>query len=394
VDIEIRPADPADYREIARLDGIAFGHGYTDEEFDDVFAVEPPEYVVATQGSRIVGVAGHYPFQMTVPGGTAVPVPGLTWVSVLPTHRRRGVLRAMIEYLLTGYHELGYPAAVLTASEGGIYGRFGFGPSARSVKVSIDRSKVSLNRPVDSSAVEFLPPADARSQLMELHRRWRQLTPGALSRTEAWWDHLIADRSARRAAKAEKFYLVHPDGYLVFRPAAQWQDGHSMGRCEVLDYCCLSPSAHAALWQVLLGMDLFTTIESWELPMDDPLPFLLDDPRQVRLVASHEGLWLRPVDLPALLAARSYLVDIEAVLEVDGERVQLAGGPTGASCTSTERAPDVRIGRAALGSAYLGTHRMNTLRQAGLVEVDDPVLAARLDLAFAAERAAKYGTAF
>ena len=394
MDIEIRPADPADYREIARLDGIAFGHGYSDEEFEDVFAIEPPELVVAVQAGRIVGIAGHYPFQMTVPGGSAVAVPGLTWVSVLPTHRRRGVLRAMIEYLLAGYHELGYPAAVLTASEGGIYGRFGFGPSASSVKVSINRTRVSLNRPVDSSAVEILPAADAQSQLMELHRRWRQLTPGALSRTEAWWDHLIADRSARRSGKAEKFYLVHPDGYLVYRPVAEWNDGHSMGRCEIVDYCWVNPTAHAALWQVLLGMDLFTTIESWELPVDDPLPFLLNDPRQVRIVASHEGMWLRPVDVRALLAARSYPVDIDAVLEVDGERVQLTGGPAGASCTPTERAPDARIGRAALGSAYLGTHRMNMLRQAGLLQVDDPVLATRLDLAFAAERSAKYGTSF
>lgn len=394
MDIEIRPAEPADYREIARLDGISFGQVYTDEEFDEALASEPPELVVASQGGRIVGNAGHYSFQMTVPGGTAVPVPGVTWVSVLPTHRRRGVLRAMMEHLLAGYHELGYPAAVLTASEGGIYGRFGYGPSTRSVKVSIDRTKVSMNKPVDTSEVEFLPADSARARIMELHRRWRLVTPGALSRTDGWWDHLIADRSARRSGKSAKFYLVHPEGYLTYRATEQWNDGHPASRCVIVDYCCLSPQAHAALWQVLLGMDLFTTIESWELPVDDPLPFLVDDPRQVRTVADRDGMWLRPVDVCALLAARSYLVDIEAVLDVEGERVQLSGGPAGASCTPTERPADVRIGRAALGAAYLGTHRMNTLRRAGVLQVEDPALAARLDLAFCAERSAEYGTSF
>ena len=204
----------------------------------------------------------------------------------------------------------------------------------------------------------------------------------------------MADRESHRSGKSEKFYLVHPEGYLAYRAAEQWNDGHAASQCVIVDYCCVSPQAHAALWQVLLGMDLFTTIESWELPVDDPLPFLLDDPRQVRIVADQDGMWLRPVDVCALLAARSYLVDIEAVLDVDGDRVQLAGGPAGASCLPTERPADARIGRSALGSAYLGTHRMNTLRRAGLLQVDDPVLAARLDLAFAAERSADHGTSF
>jgi predicted acetyltransferase len=398
VDIEIRQATPADYREIARVDGIAFGFTYSEQDFTDIFAVDPPEFVVALDGGRIVGNAGHYSFQMTVPGGAAVAVPGVTWVSVLPTHRRRGVLRALMEHLLAGYHALGYPAAVLTASEGGIYRRFGFGPSTQSVKISIDRTRVSMNQPADTSEVQFLPAEAARAPIAELHLRWRALTPGALSRSGSWWDHLLADREPHRAGMSEKFYLVHPDGYLAYRAAEQWNDGHAASRCVILDYFCVTPQAHAALWQVLLGMDLFTAIESWEVPVDDPLPFLLDDPRQVRIVAGKEGMWLRPVDVCALLAARNYPVDIEAVLDVDGDRVLLAGGPAGATCSPTERPADVRIGRAALGSAYLGAHRMNTLQRAGLLHVEDPArragLAARLDIAFSADRSAGYGTAF
>jgi predicted acetyltransferase len=165
-------------------------------------------------------------------------------------------------------------------------------------------------------------------------------------------------------------------------------------QCVLVDYRPITSQAHAALWQVLLGMDLFTRIESWEVPLDDPLPFLLDDPRQVRIVASKDGMWLRPVDVCALLGARTYAVDVQAVLDVDGERVLLTGGPSGADCSPTERPAEAWIGRAALGSAYLGTHRPNTLQRAGLLQVDDPALLGRLDLAFGTERMAAYGTGF
>ena len=287
------------------MDGVSFGYSTTEQEYDDIFGVDPPRYLVAVQDGRFVGTAGEYRFEMTVPGGRQLSVPGVTWVSVLPTHRRRGVLRAMMQQLLAGYHAHGYPAAVLTASEGGIYRRFGFGPSTQSVKIAIDRDQVRPLQPVDTSQVRYLSAAEARAPIMDLHRRWRLQTPGALNRTDSWWDHLFNDREWHRNGMSEKFYLVHPDGYLAYRAAEVWTDGLPASRCSVVDYRPVTPTAHAALWQVLLGMDLFGSIESWELPLDDPLPFLLDDPRQVRIVASKDGMWLRPVELLALLAART-----------------------------------------------------------------------------------------
>lgn len=394
MDIEIRPATPDDYREIARVDSISFGYSATEEEYQDVFEADPPRYLVAVQDGRFIGTAGEYPFELTVPGGGQLSVPGVTWVSVLPTHRRRGVLRAMMQYLLADYHEHGYPATVLTASEGSIYRRFGFGPSTQSFKMTIDRTKVRPLKPVDLAEVRYLSAAEAREPIMALHRRWQQQIPGALSRTAGWWDHLFRDREVHRNGMSEKFYLVHPDGYLAYRAAEVWDDGLPGSRCSVVDYRPITPAAHAALWQVLLGMDLFTSIDSWEIPLDDPLPFLLDDPRQVRIVASKDGMWLRPVQIPALLAARTYSVDVEVVLDVEGERVLLAGGPSGADCVPADRPADGWLDRAALGSIYLGSHRPSTLHRAGLLQLDDPGLLRRLDLAFCTDRTASYGTAF
>ena len=146
-------------------------------------------------------------------------------------------------------------------------------------------------------------------------------------------------------------------------------------------------------------MDLFATIESEQIPVDDPLPFLLTDFRQVRTTVLNDGLWLRPIDVAATLAARRYPVEIDTVLEVTDpllgdRRLALAGGPDGASCRPTDRPAQARLGVAELGSAYLGGHRLRTLARAGAVLCADPGLLARLDLAFSADRAPFHGTAF
>ncbi|MFL6161025.1 MAG: GNAT family N-acetyltransferase [Jatrophihabitantaceae bacterium] len=393
MDIQLRPATEQDFPEIARIDSVAFGFTHSAESYADTFS-NPPEILLAGDGERLVGVAAHYPFSMTVPGGGDLQVPGLTWVAVLPTHRRRGVLTALLGRLAEQYHAAGVPCAVLMASEGSIYRRFGYGVASTAVKVSIDRRLATLRAPVDAGAVEQLTAEQARQRLPELYRRWQQVTPGALNRTDRWWDRLFFDPESRRQGKSEKFYLVHPDGYLTYRTAERWTDGHPDSRCEILDYRPITRQAHAALWQVLLGMDLIPTIESWQVPSDDPLPFLLTDFRQLRTVASKDGLWLRPVNLAALLAGRRYAVDFEAVFEVAGERVALAGGPDGAECVPTDRPAQLWLDRPELGSIYLGGYRLHMLHRAGLVRSDSPGLLDRLDLAFGTDRAPRYGTNF
>ncbi|MDQ1742564.1 MAG: hypothetical protein QOE23_903, partial [Pseudonocardiales bacterium] len=307
MDLEIRPATPDDYDELLRLDGFAFGEHYTEQDFEDAFGSEPATYLVATLAGRIIGITGHYDFDMTVPGGT-VPVPGVTWVSVSPLHRRRGVLRALMDRQVRDFAAAGFAAAILTASEGAIYGRFGYGPASTVQHTVIDRRLTRLARPERQAGdeVRLLTAEQARSVLPELHRRWREQVPGALNRTESWWDHLFTDREQHRGGMSAKFYLTHPDGYVSYRVKEQWNEGIAALQCRITDYVIGSADAHAALWQVLLGMDLFETIDSHQIPVDDPLRFLVTDYRQVRTTAVNDGVWLRPVDVAGLLAARSY----------------------------------------------------------------------------------------
>jgi predicted acetyltransferase len=311
------------------------------------------------------------------------------------------VLRALMERQLRDFAAEGVPAAILTASEGGIYGRFGYGPATSVRHTVLDRRTTRLSRPAPDAGAEvrLLTAEQARTVVPELHRRWREQVPGALDRTESWWDHLFRDREYNRGGLSARFYLVHPDGYLSYRVKHNWNDGFPAHTCWIGDYALSSTEAHAALWQVLFGMDLFANIESLQIPADDPLPFLVTDFRQVRTTAVKDGIWIRPVDAAAMLAARSYQVEIDTVVQVcdpllGDSTVALTGGPDGADARPTDRAAQVSFSLAGLGSAYLGGHRLQTLARAGLVRCDDPGLQARLELAFATDRAPMYGTDF
>jgi predicted acetyltransferase len=196
-----------------------------------------------------------------------------------------------------------------------------------------------------------------------------------------------------------KHYLVHADGYVVYRLKDDWADGQPQHLLWITDYVTATPQAHAALWQVLLGFDLVGTIESHQVPVDDPLPHLLANGRDLRTTVLNDGVWVRPIDIPSALGARSYSVEFAAVLRVldplFGDRnYRVNGGPEGADCAPTDAAADVALTVDAFGSVYLGGGRLTTLAAAGRVSADDPALLSRLDRAFLADRAPFHGTAF
>ncbi len=337
---------------------------------------------------EVVGTAGSYALELTLPGGAIVPVPGVTWVTVAATHRRRGVLRAMLTEQHRGFVADGVPLAVLTASEGAIYGRFGYGPATVDRSVEIDRRLVAFRTGLpDPGGVRFVDAETARKHAPEVHRRWRAVTPGAVSRREPWWDQLLHQDGP------PEFHLAHADGWACFR--------RERGACVLHDLFAATEEAHLALWRVLLGLDLVDTVVAHHaVPPDDPLPLLLTDPRQVRTTAAADGMWVRPLDVAAALALRTYAVELDVVLGVEdafldrGGRFRLRGGPEGATCERVDTAADVTLGVSALGSLLLGGHRAHPLARAGLLAAADPAALRRVDAAFAAERAPQHGTGF
>ncbi len=392
----VRTATDDDWPVISLLAATGFGWSLDPESFTPWRALLTSDSaVVVSDGAEIVGNAMYLDLRLTVPGGAVLPTAGVSLVVVAPTHRRRGILRAMYEELHRRIADRGYPVAALTASEGGIYGRFGYGPATTEHELTIDRRFARLHADaVDPGGVRLVRPAEHRDDLITIYDRWRQHTPGGLVRPAPLWDDLLADRKYTRRGGTEWFALAHPDGYVLYRV-----HGHAPKTVRIGEFRAATVEAHSALWRALLGLDLMATIVVGTYP-DDPLPYLLTDTRLARTTGRKDDLWLRLMDVPAALQARRYTGDLSTVLDVsdgfraDGGRfaLQIDGGR--AVCIPTDAPADVELDLDVLGSLYLGGHRASALAKANRLRCKNVELVHRLDAAFASDVPAQLGFFF
>src|SRR3954463_6560805 len=308
------------------------------------------------EDDQVVATAGIYSRTLTVPGGV-VPCAGVTWVSVAPSHRRRGVLTAVMRRQLTELHEQGRePVAALWASESSIYGRFGYAPATWRGNLSGDVARLALRPDVDLGAGrgEQVDVAASRPAAEGRHDRVRRSVPGNLARDARWWERILVDDPAQRHGASERRFLRHvePDGtvpgYAAYRVRSAWtDDGQPDGTVVVEEVRSLTTPAYAALWRFLLSLDLVRTMRAPTAPPDDPLRHLLAEPRALR-AQPYDALWVRLADVGRALARPPYPARVNLVLEVrdrfcpwnDG-RWALVGHPAGAFCSETDADPDL-----------------------------------------------------
>jgi predicted acetyltransferase len=373
-------------------------------EFDRSLSAVDPEL------NSLVGTAGAFSFQFTVPGGT-LPAAGVTWVSVLPSHRRRGVLRSLMLRQLADIRDRGEPFAALWASEAGIYGRYGYGRASWHLAFTARRGEGALMRQaLDGAAgklrLRLISPSAARAELATVYDIVLQSRPGFFVRNEHWWDRLLNDpEDQRNGASPLRCLLVEDDsgprGYAVYAGLSRWEDETFLpdSTLTVRELVAADPAASAALWGDLLSRDLTVDFRAQLRPVDDPLLFQLADPRRVRPVLA-DGLWVRLIDVPSALGGRRYSAPVDVVIEVrdrdlpdnagrwrlstasaDLAAADLAAGGLAASCQRTTDPADVALGIAELGAAYLGGTPLGTLATAGLVSELRPGAVRRLSAA-------------
>jgi predicted acetyltransferase len=395
-DLVLRDVAEDDWPKVALLTATSFGGTWHPETFAAWRTLMPPRSsVVVGNGDDVVGMVHYLDLKLTVPGGAVLPAAGITWVGVAPTHRRRGLLRAMYTELHQRLAEAGYPIAGLTASEGGIYGRFGYGPATIETELTLDRRFARFHRDApDPGGVRIVRPREHRDELAAIYDRYRRGTPGGVERPTPLWDDLLADWEDSRGGGTSWFCFLHASGYLLYR-----MHRGSAKTVRVEEFTAATAEAHVALWRALIGLDLVETIITSSHP-DDPLPYLLDDPRLVRTTASEDGLWLRIMDVAATLQARTYPADLDTVLEIgdgfrsDGGRFALSIRDGRAGCVRTDAEPEFTMDLDVLGSLYLGVHRAATLAVANRIRGGDAEQLARLDAAFRSDVPAQLGMHF
>ncbi len=393
VDIRLRPIGEDEIPAWTRTDAAGFGED--PEELSQAarwLADELDRTRAAFDGDDLVGTSRNRTFELSLPGGGTVAASGVTAVAVLPTHRRRGILRSMMSALLDDSVAHDEPVSMLTASEGGIYGRFGFGASTLALDVTLDTREVEFVRPRPAGRLRMVDRVELDKVAPALFDRVRRTRPGAVSRPEAWWADVHEIRKP-----GIRFDVLYEnadgevDGFVTYEVKARWVPGPEH-RLDLLDMVAASPVAEHALWRFLCEIDLVRTVHYETVPLDTPLPWLLASPRAALMQPAADFVWTRVLDVPRALGARTYACDGRLVIAVhddaragraaDGTFV-IDGGPDGAVVNPSNESPDLSCDVAALSTVWLGGVRWSTLACAGLVEEHRAGASAQADTMFA-----------
>lgn len=356
--------------------------------------------LATTADGRPIGTAGAYSFELTLPGEVLVPAAGVTAVGVVPSHRRQGVLTAMMRHQLTGLRARGEFLSVLLASEALIYRRFGYGPATYTGRLTVPRHQAALAVPrargtaggpaavPDTGSVEVLRRAECGEILEEVYDRYRRAQPGALSRPHRWW---ALGAGQAPVSPAPRYVAVHrdaggvPDGYASY----------SLGEPDALtvdETIATDEAAFTALARFVLGHDLVAQVVFKHVPPEHPLRWQFADFRAGQASNHTDWLWVRLLDVPRALTSRGWSTDGELVLDVDdpflGEhgRYLLTVRDTKAECVPTDREPDLSLDVSDLGSVYLGGTTPSALVRAGHIRAHRPDAATLADALFRAER--------
>ena len=369
--VEIRNPSENELRKAMKAVEAAFGEEQKEEDLDrHQKAMGRDRFFVAYDGAVPVGTTASLDFALTVPGGE-LAAGGVTWVGVLPSHRRRGILTQMMKRQLEDLHERGEPLAILWASEAAIYGRFGYGISAPTVQLDADRSRFALrDDPGPCGAVRLIDREEAATLLPPVYDAVRRHVPGFTSRSALLWDlYRLADPEHWRQGAGPKFYAVlefdgEPVGYALYRIKLDWQEGFAKSQVRVLETCATSAAAEPELWRFLFGIDLVVRIQGRHDP-GSPLFLMVVDARSLMLRVT-EGLWLRIIDLGAALTGRSYATDDSVVVEVRDELCPWNAGRwrIGRDGRRTGDDAELELDIADLASAYLGAFDFGRLAAA------------------------------
>ncbi len=374
--IEIRVPAHEELRAAMDAAETAFAGEVTDEDWEREQKILPASRALAAyDAGRPVGLAAAYQFDLSIPGGQ-LPCAGVTWVGVLPSHRRRGILRDFMRRQLEDARSWGEPIAALWASESSIYGRFGYGIAGPGLQLRSDTSRFALRRELSAEiSVRIIDADEALRVFPGIYDRFRAQRAGMLSRNETWWRDLrLADPESWRRGASRRFYAVFerggaPEGYAAWRVKSEWDDGIPKGEVRVVEAFGLSTDAELAIWRFLHSVDLTGIVDARLFDAGSRLLLNVRDPRALGL-RFNDALWLRLVDVDTALRARSYMPGDPVVIEVTDELCPWNAGRyrIGPDAGRTDDTADLALDVTELASLYLGAWDVHRLVHSGLAD--------------------------
>jgi predicted acetyltransferase len=396
----LRTATADEWPAIADVLGGAFNEDFEEDSREaERLVFEPERTVLAVRDDEIAGVAGAFTRDLSVPGG-ALPASHVTMVSVSATHRRQGLLNRMIAHLHSDAAERGESLAVLWASEGRIYQRYGYGLAARRVVLETSRSAdVVFREPAEPDAGRLRAvPTSAVDSFRKIYDQVVGERPGWINRDDRWWSYIVSDPKSSRDGATPLRAVMHdgpdgPDGYMFWRVKGDWNDNGPNGKVWLRELVATTPAAYRALFEFALRVDLTRSVRCWSVAVDEPLQYLVTEPRHLNMKLG-DGLWVRILDVPAALSGRRYAAPVDVVIEVNDPavpanngRFRLVGDRNTATCTRVDSPADIQADIPALGAAYLGDASLHTLAAGGRVRELRPDTLMPASIAFGWHRA-------
>ncbi|GAA3450419.1 GNAT family N-acetyltransferase [Dactylosporangium matsuzakiense] len=392
-DYVLRTATETDLDALVRLRREAFANtGDPDPDSTRRLVFEAERNHLFEHDGQVVAAAAIFTRDLAIPGAV-IPAAHVTGVAVSAVHTRRGLLRRlMTEQLRTAPEAV----AVLWASEGRLYGRYGYGMAAQNVAVRADRRELEITAAPAGGRLRDGVPSELLKELSEVYSSVLATKPGWSSRNETWWRHLTSDPEHDRGGgtKARAVLYENPDGavegYARYRIHPRWDDTGPKMEVSVIEVVAGTPAAYAELYRFLLRIDLARTLVQGLTSADDPLFHLVNEPAALG-GHTQDGLWVRIRDLPRALTARTFAAPVDVVFEVTDEllpdnagrwRLQARAGGSLVNCTRSDGEPDFTLGIAELGAAYLGGTRLGALHLAGRVHEHRPGAVAAASTAF------------
>lgn len=401
---EVRLITREEIADFIRIHSMVYGRHASDTYFRQANErFDEQRDIGAFDGDTLIASSVIHDLRLTLPGGASERLGGITNVAVRPTHRRRGVLTGLMRDHMARLHADGIDFAILWASESLIYNRFGYGLATWVERWRIEKPYVAMHPGRDGEApsngtIEFVDADTARAEWPDAMARAMVDRPGFFPRTRAQWETFHEDDPATRDGASAFFHIVYRvdgriEGTATYRVANHWPERIMAHEIRVRELMATTDDAARALWSFIFSVDLIAEISADLRPLDDPLPWMLRDPRRLRRVVQ-DGSWLRLVDVRSALERRAYRATDSIVLDVrdafcewNAGRVRLEVSPVGARCTPTTDAPDLTVEAWALAAAYLGGTRPSTIAHARGVEEHTPGALPRADAIFATDRA-------
>ena len=348
---------------------------------------------------KIVGTYVSFPTSLTMPGQTSIDANAISGITVMPTHRNRGVLRTAITTDLTAAKERGDAVAILLASEFPIYGRFGFGVATEASEIELDTRGLKFLHDAPPGSIEVLSSADALPFCKDVFSRARRDLVGAIDRHEVVWDRMFGFLPDREEWKFKGFIAVSsdasgkPDGFVRYSAGDQWVNSRPLVELTVTELTAATPQAHLRLWHYLATMAWVAKVITKESTVDDDLALLVADGRAVHRKSRVDHTWARALDVEKLLTTRAYEGSDKLVFTVTDDLGFAAGTycldatPDGSSCKRVRTKPDLTLTVHDLSSLAFGGFSVEAAARVGRVVSHRPGTARRFDRLFRTGRA-------